>query len=103
MGDRKLVDGTWAQELDQPVELVIHTKCPSKWKIVDMETGEAYIGTKENKKLKYWEPVDNERLKNIESELKELNKQLSKHIKFIDDTYEGLKNPINAARRWLGR
>ena len=31
MGDRKLVDGTWAQELDQPVNLVIKTKCPSKW------------------------------------------------------------------------
>ena len=42
MGDRKLVDGTWAQELDQPVNLVIKTKCPSKWKIVDMETGKAY-------------------------------------------------------------
>ena len=103
MGDRKLVDGTWAQELDQPVNLVIQTKCPSKLKIVDMETGKAYIGTDKNKKFQYWEPVDNERLKNIESELKELNMQLSKHIKFIDDTYEGLKNPINAARRWLGR
>jgi hypothetical protein len=68
-----------------------------------METGKAYVGTDKNKKFQYWEPVDNERLKNIESELKELNKQLSKHIKFIDDTYEGLKNPINAARRWLGR
>ena len=102
MADRKLVDGTWAQELDQPVNLVIKTKCPSKWKIVDMETGKAYIGTYKNKKFQYWEPVDNERLKNIESELKELNMQLSKHIKFIDDTYEGLKNPINAARRLLG-
>ena len=28
-------------------------------------------------------------------------KKLSKHIDFIDDTYEGLKNPIEAARRWL--
>ena len=27
--------------------------------------------------------------------------ELSKHIKFIDSTYEGLKNPIEAARKWL--
>ena len=26
MADRKLVDGTWAQELDQPVDLVIKNK-----------------------------------------------------------------------------
>tara|TARA_X000000950_G_scaffold182524_1_gene221160 strand:- start:5360 stop:5554 length:195 start_codon:yes stop_codon:yes gene_type:complete len=32
-----------------------------------------------------------------------LNQRLGKHIDFIDDTYEGLKNPINAARKWLGR
>ena len=32
-----------------------------------------------------------------------LNQRLEKHIDFIDDTYEGLKNPINAARKWLGR
>jgi hypothetical protein len=100
---RKLIDGREAQELEQPIKLLIETKCPSKWKIVDMETGQAYIGTDNNKKFQYWQPIDDNRLKNIETELKELNKKLSKHIDFIDDTYEGLKNPINAARRWLGR
>ena len=103
MKTRKLIDGSEAQELDQPIKLLIETKCPSKWKIVDMETGQAYIGTNNNKKFQYWQPIDDNRLKNIETELKELNKKLSKHIDFIDDTYEGLKNPINAARRWLGR
>ena len=33
----------------------------------------------------------------------ELNVKLSKHINFIDTTYEGLRNPINAAKRFLGR
>ncbi len=103
MKTRKLIDGREAQELEQPIKLLIETKCPSKWKIVDMETGQAYIGTNNNKKFQYWQPIDDNRLKNIETELKELNKKLSKHIDFIDDTYEGLKNPINAARRWLGR
>ena len=103
MKTRKLIDGREAQELEQPIKLLIETKCPSKWKIVDMETGQAYIGTNNNKKFQYRQPIDDNRLKNIETELKELNKKLSKHIDFIDDTYEGLKNPINAARRWLGR
>ena len=103
MKTRKLIDGREAQELEQPIKLLIETKCPSKWKIVDMETGQAYIGTNNNKKFQYWQPIDDNRLKNIETELKELNKKLSKHIDFIDDTYEGLKNPINAARRWVGR
>ena len=29
--------------------------------------------------------------------------KLNKHIGFIDETYESLKNPINAAKRFLGR
>ena len=32
-----------------------------------------------------------------------LDAKLSKHIGFIDDTYEGLKNPIRAAKRFLGK
>ena len=39
----------------------------------------------------------------IEAEVSNLNSTLQRHIEFIDKTYEGLKNPINAARRWLGR
>lgn len=29
--------------------------------------------------------------------------KLIKHIGFIDSTYEGLKNPIDAAKRFLGK
>ena len=43
------------------------------------------------------------KLDRIENEQQSLNRKLNKHIDFIDETYEGLKNPINAARRWLGR
>ena len=103
MKTRKLIDGSEAQELDQPIKLLIENKCPSKWKIVDMETGQAYMGTNNNKKFQYWQPIDEQQLQRIESELKELNEKLSKHIDFIDKTYDGLKNPINAARRFLGR
>ena len=40
---------------------------------------------------------------NLQKSLDELNVKLSKHIEFIDKTYEGLRNPINAAKRFLGR
>ena len=39
----------------------------------------------------------------IESNQEKLDQKLSKHISFIDSTYEGLRNPIDAAKRWLGR
>tara|TARA_B100001113_G_C21019975_1_gene583097 strand:- start:817 stop:1008 length:192 start_codon:yes stop_codon:yes gene_type:complete len=32
-----------------------------------------------------------------------LNEKLSKHIDFIDKTYDGLRSPIDAAKRFLGR
>jgi uncharacterized coiled-coil protein SlyX len=35
--------------------------------------------------------------------LERLDAILSKHIDFIDKTYEGLRNPINAAKRFLGK
>lgn len=34
------------EELDNAIDLVIHTKCPSKWLLVDRETGQTYIGNK---------------------------------------------------------
>ena len=37
----------------------------------------------------------------LQKSLDELNAKLSKHIEFIDKTYEGLRNPINAAKRFL--
>lgn len=39
---RKLVDGSWVQELDKAVTLSIKTKCPGKWLLIDRETGEVY-------------------------------------------------------------
>ena len=44
------------------------------------------------------EKIDNA-LKRIDS----LNEKLSKHIDFIDKTYEGFRNPLDAAKRFLGR
>jgi hypothetical protein len=33
------------EEFDNPINLVVHTKCPDKWLLIDRETGEIYKGT----------------------------------------------------------
>ncbi len=45
MSKRILKDGSEAEAFDSPVDLIIHTKCPEKWKLVDTETGEEYLGS----------------------------------------------------------
>ena len=44
-----------------------------------------------------------EKVDKLQLTLEKLDAKLSKHISFIDETYEGLRNPINAAKRFLGR
>ncbi len=39
---RKLLAGTEVPELNESITLTIKTKCPQKWMLVDMETGEIY-------------------------------------------------------------
>ena len=43
---RTLIDGTIVEEYEYAIDLVIHTKCPKKWKLIDMETSQEYIGAK---------------------------------------------------------
>lgn len=45
MDKRILKDGSQVESFDKPVDLIIHTKAPEKWKLVDMETGEEYLGS----------------------------------------------------------
>ena len=39
----------------------------------------------------------------LEEKIDKLNGMLEKHIDFIDDTYEGLKNPLKMATRFFNR
>ena len=39
----------------------------------------------------------------IEKKIDKLNDNFEKHIEFIDNTYEGLKNPIKLATRFFKR
>jgi hypothetical protein len=41
---RKLLDGKFVTELEEPITLNVHTKCPEKYMLVDMETGQKYVG-----------------------------------------------------------
>tara|TARA_B100000035_G_C20913312_1_gene514992 strand:- start:760 stop:927 length:168 start_codon:yes stop_codon:yes gene_type:complete len=44
-----------------------------------------------------------DKIDHLQKTVDELSKKLYKHIEFIDKTYDGLKNPIDAARKWLRR
>ena len=41
---RKLLDGTEVQEEAEANDMKVYTKCPTKYKLVDMETGIEYMG-----------------------------------------------------------
>ena len=43
----------------------------------------------------------NKKIDKLQTTVDNLSQSLYKHIKFIDSTYDGLKNPIEAARKWL--
>ena len=43
------------------------------------------------------------KLDKIEKKIDKLSAKFDKHIDFIDDTYEGLKNPIKLATRFFKR
>ena len=42
--NRKLLDGSHVPGFDVAINLIVKTKAPQKWKLIDMETGEEYIG-----------------------------------------------------------
>tara|TARA_Y100001970_G_scaffold214240_1_gene261957 strand:- start:308 stop:493 length:186 start_codon:yes stop_codon:yes gene_type:complete len=39
---RKLINGDSVEELEKSIKLIIKTKCPKKWIIEDLETGQRY-------------------------------------------------------------
>jgi hypothetical protein len=41
---RKLKNGKFVNELDEPVTLTLYTRCPEKYILTDMETGQQYTG-----------------------------------------------------------
>ena len=41
---RRLIDGKYVTELEEPINLTVYTKCPEKYMLIDMETGQKYVG-----------------------------------------------------------
>jgi len=42
---RKLLDGSEVNDYNYPIDLILHTKAPGKWKLIDLETGQEYLGS----------------------------------------------------------
>jgi hypothetical protein len=42
------------EEFEEPINLIVHTKCPNKWMLIDRETGEIYTGNVKG----YWDRLD---------------------------------------------
>jgi len=54
---RTLLTGAKAQEFPEAIDLTIHTKCPAKWKLIDMETGAEYVGSPEPNLYGKWKRI----------------------------------------------
>ena len=53
---RFLKSGVEIEVLNSPIDLIIHTKVPSKYILLDEETGQIYRGNKEG----YWQRIDHD-------------------------------------------
>jgi hypothetical protein len=42
------------EEIKEPINLIVYTKCPEKWILIDRETGETYRGNIGG----YWDRLD---------------------------------------------
>ncbi len=58
---RKILNqyGTEVEELESPMDLKIHTKAPGKWRLIDMETGQEYIGSAYLSEYGFWIRIKN--------------------------------------------
>lgn len=66
---RKLIDGSEVSELKDPISLIVKTKCPKKYLLLDLETNETYRGTDNNQPGSHWTKIDN----SFVNEFKKLN------------------------------
>ena len=58
--NRKLQDGSNVPAFNIPITLKVVTKCPEKWKLIDMETGQVYTGIVPlNENDLHWRKMDN--------------------------------------------
>ncbi len=64
MQSRKLLDGRNVEEFEERHTLTVNTKCPQKWKLIDMETGEEYEGHHPSNPNNFnWKKIDRQQEK----------------------------------------
>jgi len=54
---RKLLDGREVVELEEPMSLSVITKCPEKWILQDVETGQIFQGSLDTEVGKQWKEI----------------------------------------------
>jgi hypothetical protein len=54
---RTLLDGTVVEEFEKAIDLTIHTKCPGKWLLIDLETGQEYVGSEKPNLYGKWKRI----------------------------------------------
>tara|TARA_B100001123_G_C15091155_1_gene939701 strand:- start:10 stop:183 length:174 start_codon:yes stop_codon:yes gene_type:complete len=57
MKTRTLQNGEKVEELKHPMQLIIKTKCPTKWVIEDLETGARYRANGSSEIGKMFTPI----------------------------------------------
>jgi hypothetical protein len=50
----RVYQGAMVEEFPKAVDLTIHTKAPGKWLLIDLETGQEYIGSDVPTKYGRW-------------------------------------------------
>jgi hypothetical protein len=55
---RKLKNGESVDELEKSIKLIIKTKCPKKWIIEDLETGQKYRANGNTEIGKMFTPIE---------------------------------------------
>tara|TARA_Y100000748_G_scaffold304088_1_gene311720 strand:+ start:485 stop:667 length:183 start_codon:yes stop_codon:yes gene_type:complete len=56
---RILKNGDKVEELNNSIQLIIKTKCPTKWVIEDLETGQRYRANGNTEIGKMFTPINN--------------------------------------------
>ena len=56
--NRTLQDGTIVPAIDIAVELKVVTKCPTKWRLIDEETGDQYRGKLPQDGELHWQRIE---------------------------------------------
>jgi hypothetical protein len=62
INQRKLLNGEIVESYEKAIDLTIHTKSPAKWKLVDMETGQEYVGSAKPNKYGKWIRIKNKQI-----------------------------------------